>query len=245
MQCRIDRRLAVLLLTGLLAAAAAGRAAAPYQNVARTPDGIGKAYFGREIAGVMGWQAAAWLEREEREQEERGSLLIEELQLRPGMVVADIGAGSGYYSRRIAPLLGARGRVLAVDVQPEMVALLRELASDARNGNIEPVLGAVDDVRLAPHSVDLAFMVDVYHELEYPFEMLESIVKALKPGGRLVFVEYRGEDASVPIKPLHRMTERQVRLEAGQHALQWERTAERLPWQHVVIFRTRNGPAPR
>jgi ubiquinone/menaquinone biosynthesis C-methylase UbiE len=192
----------------------------------------------------MGWQAAPWLEREEREQEERGSLLLEEFRLQPGMVVADIGAGSGYYSRRIAPLLGPTGRVLAVDVQPEMVAMLRKLAEDPRNGRIEPVLGAPDDVRLAPASVDLAFMVDVYHELEYPWEMLESIVRALKPGGRLVFVEYRAEDPDVPIKALHRMSERQVRREAQQHALIWERTAERLPWQHVVVFRRSPGRAP-
>jgi ubiquinone/menaquinone biosynthesis C-methylase UbiE len=118
-----------------------------------------------------------------------------------------------------------------------MLALLAKTAEDPRYANIEPLLGAADDTRLAPDSVDLAIMVDVYHELEFPWEVLESIVRALKPGGRVAFVEYRGEDANVPIKALHKMTERQIRLEASKHALTWERTSRRLPWQHLVIFR--------
>ncbi len=191
-----------------------------------------------EIAKVMGWQAAPWLEREEREQEERTSLLIEELGLKPGMVVADVGAGSGYLSRRMAPLVKP-GRVIAVDIQPEMLALLAKLAEDPRYANIEPLRGSADSTNLPAGSVDLAIMVDVYHELEYPWEVMESIVRALKPGGRIAFVEYRGEDASVPIKTLHKMTEKQVRLEAGDHALVWESTSKRLPWQHLVVFRKR------
>jgi len=190
----------------------------------------------------MGWQAAPWLEREEREQEERTSVLVEELQLQPGMVVADVGAGSGYLSRRLSVRVAPAGRVLAVDIQPEMLALLGRLAADPRYANIEPVPGAADDTRLAPGTVDLAIMVDVYHELEYPYEVLASIVRALKPGGRVAFVEYRGEDDEVPIKLLHKMTERQIRLEAGQHALVWERTSRRLPWQHLVVFRKPEGP---
>lgn len=223
----------------LLLFAVAGIAAAPpdrYTHGVASPDGIGKRHEGREIAKVMGWQAAPWLEREEREKEERTSLLIEELGLTPGMVVADVGAGSGYLSRRMAPLV-APGRVIAVDIQPEMLALLAEAAKDPRYANIQPLAGGVDDTRLPPDSIDLAIMVDVYHELEYPFEVLESIVRALKPGGRVAFVEYRGEDPDVPIKALHKMTEKQVRLEAGKHALTWVRTGKRLPWQHLVIFR--------
>jgi SAM-dependent methyltransferase len=200
-------------------------------------DGIGKRYMGREIAHVMGWQAASWLEREEREREERTSVLVDELGLKAGMVVADVGAGSGYLSRRMAPLVAPGGRVLAVDIQPEMLAMLAELAEDPRYPNIEPVLGSAGDTRLPAQSVDLAIMVDVYHELEYPYEVLSSIVRALKPGGRVAFVEFRGEDANVPIKPLHKMTERQIRREAGAHALTWERTSRRLPWQHLVVFR--------
>jgi SAM-dependent methyltransferase len=205
-----------------------------YDRTARTADGIGKSYMGREIAGVMGWQGAAWLEREEREKEERGDLLLRELGLRAGMTV---GAGTGYYARRIVPLIGTSGTVFAVDVQPEMVRMLTELAKKAGLSNIKPVLGAVDNVKLADSSIDLAIMVDVYHELEYPFEVMESIVRALKPGGRLVFVEYRAEDPQVPIKPVHKMSEAQVRKEAAQHALVYERTATTLPWQHVIVFK--------
>jgi SAM-dependent methyltransferase len=233
-------RLALILATsGWLLLAAAGVAAMAAERYSRsTPsaDGTGKRYQGREIAHVMGWQAAPWLERDEREAEERTSLLIEELDLRAGMVIADVGAGSGYLSRRMAPLV-APGRVIAVDIQPEMLALLKKVAEDPRFANIEPQLGSAADTRLPAASVDLAIMVDVYHELEFPYEVMESIVRALRPGGRVAFVEYRGEDASVPIKALHKMTEKQVRLEAGQHALTWERTSKRLPWQHLIVFR--------
>jgi SAM-dependent methyltransferase len=212
---------------------------ANYGEVAPSVDGIGKTYQSREISAVMGWQGAAWLEREEREREERGSLLLQELRLEPGMDVADVGAGTGYYARRMAPLVGPEGKVYAVDVQPEMVAMLREAAARPGLGNIVPVQAGVDDPKLAPGSIDIALMVDVYHELEYPHEVLTRLVQALKPGGRLVFVEYRAEDDSVPIKPLHKMSEAQVRREAALHALDWERTADTLPWQHVVVFRKR------
>lgn len=208
-----------------------------YTQVPRSADGIGKAYEGREIAAVMGWQGAAWLEREEREREERGSLLLRELALTPGMQVADIGAGTGYYERRIAPLVAPEGKVHAIDVQPQMVAMLRQLALRPEFSNVMPVLGSERDPGLAPGTIDLAMMVDVYHELAYPAEMLDAIVRALKPGGRVVFVEYRAEDAAVPIKSLHKMSVRQVRREAERHGLVWERTAESLPWQHVIVFR--------
>ena len=210
---------------------------ARYSRIPRTADGIGKVDMGREIAGVMGWQGAAWLEREERQQEERGDLLLRELGLKPGMTVADVGAGTGYYARRMAPLVGSTGEVLAVDVQPQMIQMLTELAKKANLTNIKPILGAVDNVKLPDASVDLAIMVDVYHELEFPFEVMQSLVRAIKPGGRIVFVEYRAEDAKVPIKALHKMTEAQVRKEAAVHELVYERTASTLPWQHVVIFR--------
>jgi ubiquinone/menaquinone biosynthesis C-methylase UbiE len=200
-------------------------------------DGIGKRYMGREIAAVMGWQGAAWLEREEREREERTDLLLRALDLKPGMVVADIGAGTGYLSRRIAPAVAPSGKVLAVDVQPEMIGMLRALARQEGLTNIEPSLGTEDDVKLASDSVDLAIMVDVYHELAFPYEVLGSIVRALRPGGRVVFVEYREEDPRVPIKPLHKMSEAQVRREAEVHPLVWERTVNSLPWQHMVVFR--------
>jgi precorrin-6B methylase 2 len=220
-----------------LAQPEAGAMASRYTQTARSADGIGKRYMGREIAGVMGWQGAAWLEREEREKEERGDLLLRELRLSPGMTVADVGAGTGYYARRMAPRVGPSGTVFAVDVQPQMIRMLGDLAKKAGLANIKPVLCAVDDVKLPDASIDLAIMVDVYHELEYPFEVMQSLVRALKPGGRVVFVEYRAEDARVPIKAVHKMTEAQVRQEAAQHALVYERTASTLPWQHVVVFR--------
>jgi SAM-dependent methyltransferase len=237
---RAAASIAALLLA--MAASAPLRAAetkadvAPrYEQAAPSADGIGKRYMGREIAQVMGWQGAAWLEREEREREERTDLLLAELALRPGMAVADIGAGSGYIARRMAAQVGPGGVVYAVDVQPEMIRLLKSLAAGL--AQIKPVLGAVDDVRLPAASVDLAIMVDVYHELEFPREVLGSMLRALKPGGRVVFVEYRAEDPRVPIKPVHKMTEAQVKREAGALGLVWERTAGTLPWQHVVMFR--------
>lgn len=203
-------------------------------------DGIGKRYMGREISGVMGWQGAAWLERNEREREERTDLLLKALALTPGMVVADIGAGTGYLSRRMAPAVTPGGKILAVDLQPEMVKILEKGIKSAGLTQIEVRLSAVDDVLLPANSVDLAVMVDVYHELAFPFEVMTSVMKALKPGGRMVFVEYKAEDIRVPIKPLHKMTEAQIRREAGVFALEWERTVSTLPWQHVVVFRKRN-----
>lgn len=203
------------------------------------PDGIGKLYMGREISRVMGWQGASWLERAEREREERTDLLLQALALKPGMVVADIGAGTGYLSRRMSRAVEPAGKVLAVEVQPQMVRLLERLAAQEGLGNIVPVLGADNDVRLATASVDLAILVDVYHELSYPYEVLESLVASLKPDGRIVFVEYRAEDPRVPIKALHKMSEFQIRREAQVHALTWERTVDVLPWQHMVVFRKR------
>jgi precorrin-6B methylase 2 len=230
-----------LLIAALLATptqrALALDATAAYEQIKPSPDGIGKRYMGREIAQVMGWQGAAWLEREEREKEERTDLLLRELALKPGMVVADVGAGTGYIARRMATAVGASGAVFAVDVQPEMIEMLKALSSKAKLPQIKPVLGSVKDVKLAASSVDLAIMVDVYHELEFPSEVMSSLIRAMKPGGRVVFVEYRAEDANVPIKALHKMSEAQVKLEAALVGLRWERTASSLPWQHVVIFR--------
>ena len=228
-----------LSVAGPMAQAQAQVVAERYSPTPASADGIGKRYMGREIAGVMGWQGAAWLEREERERQERTDLLVRALQLKPGMVVADIGAGTGFLARRIAPAVMPGGRVLAVDVQPEMVRMLQDTVRQSGLTQIEPLLGADNDVKLAPASVDLALMVDVYHELAWPHEVLASIVRALKPGGLLVFVEYRAEDPQVPIKALHKMSEAQIKREAGVHPLQWVRTVATLPWQHLVVFRKR------
>jgi ubiquinone/menaquinone biosynthesis C-methylase UbiE len=207
-----------------------------YREGRGSPDGIGKFYQGREIAAVMGFEGAAWLERPSRASEERPDLLVKELRLQPGTTVADIGAGSGYLSRRMAPVV-APGRVFAVDVQPQMVALLTDLAQKPELKNLVPVQGDTDHVKLAPASIDLAVFVDVYHELAYPYEVMRSVILALKPGGRVVLVEYRGEDPSVPIKPLHKMTAAQIRREMSVLPLTWERTSERLPMQHIIVFR--------
>jgi precorrin-6B methylase 2 len=228
-----------LLINSSVALAQVAPHAERYSQLPASADGIGKTYMGREISAVMGWQGASWLEREERNREERTDLLLTALALQPGTVVADIGAGTGYLARRMAPAVMPGGKVWAVDVQPEMVSLM--LAGVKRSGltQIEARLSAVDDVKLPASSVDLAIMVDVYHELAYPYEVMASVLKALKPGGRVVFVEYKAEDPRVPIKPLHKMSEAQIKREAAVFALDWERTVSTLPWQHVVVFRKR------
>lgn len=230
----------VLTITTNTVQAQSGQNVVRYSQLPASADGIGKIYMGREIAAVMGWQGAAWLEREEREREERTDLLLAALMLQPGDVVADIGAGTGYLSRRMAPAVMPGGKVWAVDVQPEMISLLEAGVKRSGLTQIEAKLSAVDNVKLPTSSVDLAVMVDVYHELAYPYEVMASLIKALKPGGRLVFVEYKAENPLVPIKQLHKMSEAQIKREAAVFALDWERTVRSLPWQHVVVFRKRN-----
>ncbi len=175
LRCEVAALCALWLMPLSAVPASLAEALPAYEQRARSADGIGKRYMGREIAQVMGWQGAAWLEREEREREERTDLLLPELALKPGMVVADIGAGTGYIARRMATLVGPSGVVYAVDVQPEMVEMLKSLAARAGLAQVKPMLGGVDDVRLPAASVDLAIMVDVYHELEFPREVLASI----------------------------------------------------------------------
>jgi len=227
-----------LLSSAHIDAVAQPAAADPrYERVVPSRDGIGKHYMGREIAGVMGWEGAQWLERESRAREERPELLLRELALAPGMTVADIGAGTGYYTWQLAQQVGPGGRVYAVDVQPEMISMLDSQKAKRGVRNVVSVLGSETTVKLPPASVDLAIMVDVYHELAFPSEVLDSIILALKPDGRVVFVEYRAEDPAVAIKPLHKMSELQVRREATAHGLKWERSIESLPIQHAIVFR--------
>ena len=205
------------------------------------PNGIGKFYMGREIALVMGFQAASWLERPEREKEEEPAKLIKALDLKPGMVVADIGAGSGYHSFLMSPLVGAKGKVIASDIQQEMLDLIAAKAKKLKVTNVEPVKGTETDPKLPVSGVDLILLVDVYHEFDHPFEMAEKMVDALKPGGRLVFVEFRMEDDKVPIKLVHKMSERQVIKEMGPFPeMQHARTVGTLPWQHIIIFTKKN-----
>jgi ubiquinone/menaquinone biosynthesis C-methylase UbiE len=200
------------------------------------PDGIGKFYAGREIAHVMGHQAADWLERPERQEEERPDLLLQSIPLRAGQTAADIGAGTGYLSWRMAKMVGNTGKVYCVEIQQEMLDLLAKKMAEHQTTNFQSVLGTVTDTRLPANSVDVVLMVDVYHEFDHPYEMMQSILRALKPGGRIVWVEYRAEDPAVPIKPLHKMSEAQVRKEAALLPLRWVETIEKLPRQHVFIF---------
>jgi precorrin-6B methylase 2 len=200
-------------------------------------DGIGKFYQGREIAEVMGHLAAQWLDRPEREREEEPTKLMELLKIQPGESVADIGCGSGYFSFRLSDKVGAKGKVLAVDIQKEMLDIMREKMTAKKVDNIELVLGKEKDPMLPAEAVDLILMVDVYHEFSDPYEMTEAMVKSLKPGGRLVFVEYRLEDEKVPIKLLHKMSEKQVRKEMEAFPLRWVETKADLPWQHVIVFK--------
>jgi len=229
---------ALALALGLGAGEPVAPPAARYEYRAPSgPEGTGKFYCGREIAPVMSHTGADWLERPEREVEEAPDRVLAALELQPGLVVADLGAGTGYYTRRLARAVGPAGRVYAVDIQPEMLEHLRRHLAAAGLTNVVTVLGTETDPRLPAASLDLVLMVDVYHELAWPHEMLTALCRTLKPGGRLVFVEYRAEDPAVPIKPLHKMTEAQIRREAAGHPLAWERTVSTLPWQHLVVFR--------
>lgn len=224
-----------------------GTAAKPRYETRRVhdPDGIGKFYLDREIAQVMGYLGASWLERPEREKEEEPKKLIEALDVKPGITIADVGAGSGFHTFRLAPLVGDKGKVLAVDIQQEMLDLMTARAKKEKVTNVETVKGTEADPKLPAGAVDLILMVDVYHEFEYPFEMTEKLVAALKPGGRMAFVEFRAEDPKVPIKPVHKMSERQVIKEmAAFPALEHTRTVKTLPWQHIVLF-TKKDAAKR
>ena len=198
-------------------------------------DGIGKIYMGREISHVMGHLGAGWLERPERERQERTDLLITGLTLSEDFVVADIGAGTGYFTFPVAARV-PEGKVFSVDIQPEMLALIEQRKTLENVVNVETVLGEADDPKLPDNEIDLAFIVDAYHEFSFPREMGERLKASLKPGGQLVLVEYRAEDPRVPIKRLHKMSEMQVKQEMAAIGLDWVRTESHLPQQHVLIF---------
>ena len=200
------------------------------------PDGIGKFYLGREIAHVMGPGGIPWLERPEREAEEQPERLIEALGIQPGQIIADLGAGSGYYSFRVAQRVGKDGHVLAIDIEPAMLKVIGERARHERVDNVRTVRSSARDPHLTRDSVDLVFMVDVYHELEYPYEVMQHVRDALKPGGRVAIVEYREEDPTVMIKPAHKMSEQQIVREMSAVGLRHIETVRTLPLQHLVIF---------
>ena len=207
-----------------------------YTETEASPDGIGKVYEGREISFVMGHRGADWLERPTREAEERTDLLLDNLPLEAADVMADIGAGTGYFSLALATRV-PKGRVLAVDIQQEMLDIIASRTKSAGIHNVERLLATDTDPRLPPGAIDLVLLVDAYHEFSHPREVMTGIVKGLKAGGRVVLIEYRGEDPTVPILELHKMTQAQARKEMAAVGLEWVETKDMLPQQHFMVFR--------
>ena len=248
---RISRRFSVVVMFGVCVASATsfvlahshaatlGSAAMSVQyetHLQHDPDGVGKFYMGREIAQVMGPGGIEWLDRDQREPEEHPAQVLSALSLHRGDTVADLGAGSGYFTFRMAPLVGDTGKVLAVDVQDAMLQALKQRAAAMKARNVEVIKGTETDPHLPPNALDLVLLVDVYHELAYPREMMEKVRASLKPKGRVVFVEYRKEDPEVPIKEVHKMSVQQLEKEMAAVGLIRRRTIETLPLQHIVIF---------
>lgn len=239
----MNRLLAPIVFAALLAPARAEGVAKPPEPLYETRaehdrNGIGKFFMGREIARVMGHQGADWLERPEREAEERTDLLVESLAFRDGEVVADIGCGSGFISRKISKKIGAKGTVYGVEIQQEMLDLLMKRMAMFRIENVKPIMGTTTDPKLPAASCDTMIMVDVYHEFDFPYEMIRNMIAGLKKGGRIVFVEYRKEDPEVPIKEVHKMSEAQVKREMTVHPeLEYAETIATLPRQHIIVFK--------
>jgi ubiquinone/menaquinone biosynthesis C-methylase UbiE len=196
-------------------------------------------HMGREIAQTMHFTGAPWLVRESRQREEDCRTMLKALQVKPGQTVCDMGCGNGFYTLQLARLVGPRGLVYAVDIQPEMLQMLVRNAAEARLANIRPVLGTPIDPRLPAGEIDMMLCVDVYHEFSHPGAMLARIKESLAPDGRLVLVEFRGEDPAVPIKPLHKMTKAQVRAELEPAGFEMVREFDRLPWQHLLFLGAR------
>lgn len=207
----------------------------PYSSKTPDYDGIGKVYLGREISFVMGFEGRDWLERQSREQEESISLALENLPISSNSVVADIGAGSGYYTFRIAPKV-PEGKVYAVEIQDEAIQYLQNRTKELGFSNVVPIMGAEQTPNLPANSIDLVIMVDVYHELEYPQEMLAAIKESLKPDGKILLIEYRGEDPEVAIKPLHKMTVKQVEKELKANGFKLAENGQFMNIQHFLVF---------
>jgi ubiquinone/menaquinone biosynthesis C-methylase UbiE len=199
------------------------------------PNGIKKWYMGRQIAQVMSHYGIDWLERPEREKEENTSLLLKNLAVKPGMMIADIGAGSGYHSALLSKMVGS-GKVFAVDVEPEMIAYLSERIKQEKLSHIVPILSTEQKLPLPENTIDMILLVDVYHEFSFPYEMTLSMRAALKPGGKLVLVEFRSEDPTVPIKTIHKMSEAQAIKEFKAAGFVFDKNIDNLPWQHCMIF---------
>lgn len=207
-----------------------------YTYRAASPGGTGKFYLRREIAQVMGASNAEWLDRSSRPQEEHTQLAIDKIKVPPTGVIADIGAGTGYYTFKLAPKV-PKGKVYAVEIQDEMITALNERKKELNNTNVEVIKGAITSANLPANSIDLAIMVDVYHELEYPVEMLESIKKSLKKDGQLLLIEYKGEDPAVAIRPLHKTTVEQLNKEFGANGFKLTYEGKFLPIQHFLMYK--------
>jgi ubiquinone/menaquinone biosynthesis C-methylase UbiE len=201
-----------------------------------TRDGIGKFYMGREIAHVMGASGSAWLDRASRPQEENTQLAIDKIDVPPNAVIADIGAGTGYYTFKLVQKV-PKGKVIAVEIQDELISELKARAKKLNHNNVEVIKGGTTSPNLPENSVDLAIMVDVYHELEYPVEVLQSIKKALKKNGQLLLIEYKGEDASVAIKPLHKTTVKGLNKELGANGFTLSYEGKFMPIQHFLLYK--------
>jgi predicted methyltransferase len=208
----------------------------PVDEEGRQPLRIGQVVKKRQIAPVMSVAHADWLTRPDRDAEEQPDRVVRELGIQPGSTVADLGAGVGYFTWRLAGAVGETGKVIAVDIQPGMLERLKQNLAERDIHNVDAVLGAEDDPRLPAGQVDLVLLVDVYHELQEPELTMERVRQSLKPGGRVVLIEYRKEDPSIPIQPLHKMTVREVRDELEPMGLQFVELKSFLPTQHIIIF---------
>ncbi len=237
----MPRRIALPIIGTLTLACCVAHAGFARCEVVVTDNGR-RFYKDREIAQTMHYTGAAWLIRPEREKEEHCQKLLAALQLRAGQTVCDFGCGNGFYALRLARHVAPRGTVLAVDIQQEMLDLLAERAADAGVTNITPVRATAEDPRLPRGSLDLVLMIDVYHELSDPESVLRDVRQSLKPRGRLVLVEFRAEDPSVPIKPLHKMSKKQILKELVPNGFRLTRQFDDLPWQHVMFFQAADRP---
>jgi len=202
---------------------------------AKTPPPL-EVYKGRRIAQTMHYTGAEWLTRDNREQEERASLMLSALGVKPGMRVCDMGCGNGFHTVQLAKMVGEKGHVYAVDIQPEMLEMLNKRADEAGVANISPILGTFVDPRLPKEEIDLILLVDVYHEFSNPEEMLARMRESLAPKGAIVLVEFRSEDPKVPIKPEHKMSKEQIMKELPPNGYKLVKEFERLPWQHMMWF---------
>jgi ubiquinone/menaquinone biosynthesis C-methylase UbiE len=248
----LDRRLFVLtLIVAIFASPPSARTTlAEQEQLANGPDDAKnnaaaddtpvppalEVYEGRRIARTMHFTGATWLIRDNRENQERCSVMLANLGLKRGMTVCDMGCGNGFYALQIAKMVGPTGSVLCVDIQPEMLVFLKERAEEHEVTNYQPILGKLHDPRLPAGKVDLILCVDVYHEFSHPRQMLAGMRESLAPGGMIVLLEYRKEDANVPIKPLHKMSKAQIMKEMPANGFKLVKEFNKLPWQHMMFF---------